>query len=134
MLATAFTFAGVSTAIRGWSGDAMVPGKHPMPGSPKIWMMVGQGPTPLVVGAGRVVWTFSLLYFFSSIFSLFLVDGPIYTEILSQRAFNQKQPGNLHSDKSPKRKSIPTLMGKHCRTLQLFLIQSHILHHTVNFI
>ena len=28
----------------GWSGDAMVLGKLPMPGRPTIWITVGQGP------------------------------------------------------------------------------------------
>ena len=36
----------------GWSGGAMVLGKLPVPGRPKIWIRVGQGPTALVVGAG----------------------------------------------------------------------------------
>ena len=43
----------------------MVLGKLPVPGRPTIWMKVGQGPIALAVGAGGVVWTFSL-----SIFSL----------------------------------------------------------------
>ena len=45
----------------------MVPGKLPVPGRPTIWIIVGQGPTALAVGAGDVVWTF----FLSSIISLF---------------------------------------------------------------
>ena len=38
----------------------MVLGKHPVPGRPTIWMIVGQGPIALAVGAGGggVVWTF----------------------------------------------------------------------------
>ena len=44
----------------------MVLGKLPVPGRPTIWMLVGQGPTMLAVGAVGVVWTFLL----SSIFSL----------------------------------------------------------------
>ena len=53
--------------IRGWSGGAMVLGKLPVPGRPTIWMIVGQGPIVLAVGAGGgVVWTFLL----SSILSL----------------------------------------------------------------
>ena len=51
---------------RVWSGGAMVLGKLPVPGRPTIWMIVGQGPTVLAVGAGGVVWTFLL----SSIFTL----------------------------------------------------------------
>ena len=49
----------------------MVPGKLPVPGRPTIWIIVGQGPTVLAVGAGGggVVWTF----FLSSIISLFLL-------------------------------------------------------------
>ena len=49
-----------------WSGGAMVLGKLPVPGHPTIWMIVGQGPIALAVGAGGGVWTFLL----SSIFSL----------------------------------------------------------------
>ena len=38
----------------------MVLGKLPVPGRPTIWMIVGQGPTALAIGAGRgVVWAFS---------------------------------------------------------------------------
>ena len=47
----------------------MVLGKLPVPGRPTIWMIVGQGPIALAIGAGRgggVVWTFLL----SSILSL----------------------------------------------------------------
>ena len=49
-----------------WSGGAMVLGKLPVPGRPTIWMIVGQRPIALAVGAGGVVWTFLL----SSILSL----------------------------------------------------------------
>ena len=44
----------------------MVLGKLPVPGRPTIWIIVGQGPTALAVGARGVVWTFLL----SSILSL----------------------------------------------------------------
>ena len=45
----------------------MVLGKLPEPGRPTLWMIVGQGPIALAVGAGRgFVWTFLL----SSILSL----------------------------------------------------------------
>ena len=40
--------------------------KLPVPGHPTIWMIVGQGPIALAVGAGGVVWDiFILLYLFS---------------------------------------------------------------------
>ena len=51
---------------RGWLGGAMVLGKLPVPGRPTIWIIVGQGPIALAVGAGGVVWTFLL----SSVLSL----------------------------------------------------------------
>ena len=44
----------------------MVLGKLPVPGRPTIWMIVGQGPIALAVGARGVVWTFLL----SSVLSL----------------------------------------------------------------
>ena len=64
--------------IRGWSGGAMVLGKLPVPGRPTIWMIVGQGPIALAVGAGRGLFGhfYSPLSFLSS-FSLSLGDGPI---------------------------------------------------------
>ena len=62
---------------RGWSGGAMVLGKLPVPGRPTIWMIVGQGPIALAVGAGGGgLDIFTLLYPFSS-FSLSLGDDPI---------------------------------------------------------
>ena len=55
----------------------MVLGKLPVPGRPTIWMIVGQGPIALAVGAsGGCFDIFTLLYPFSS-FSLSLGDGPI---------------------------------------------------------
>ena len=51
---------------RGWSGGAMVLGKLPVPGRPTIWMIVGQGPTALAVGAGGgCLDIFILIYPFS---------------------------------------------------------------------
>ena len=47
----------------------MVLSKLPVPGRPLTFIIVGQGPTALAVGAGGVIWTFSL----SSIISLFFL-------------------------------------------------------------
>ena len=73
----------VSVVYRGWSGGAMVLGKLLVPGRPTIWMIVGQGPIALVVGAScsRCGWGlfgrfYSPLSFLSS-FSLSLGDDPI---------------------------------------------------------
>ena len=55
----------------------MVLDKLPVPGRPTIWVIVGQRPTALAVGAGGgCLDIFTLLYPFSS-FSLSLGDGPI---------------------------------------------------------
>ena len=56
-----------------------------------VWMIVGQGPIALAVGAGGGLFGlfFSHLSFLFS-FSLSLGDGPIKTEILSQRAVKPK--------------------------------------------
>ena len=51
-----------------------------------LWKIVGHGPIALAVGAGGgCLDIFSLVYLFSFL-SLSLGDGPIYTEILFQRA------------------------------------------------
>ena len=56
----------------GWSGVAMVLGKLPVPGSLLIWIIVGQEPTALAVGADGFVWTFFSCLLFLSSFSLSL--------------------------------------------------------------
>ena len=52
-------------------------GKLPVPGRPTIWMIVGQGPIALAVGAGGGLFGhfYSPLYLLSS-FSLSLGDSP----------------------------------------------------------
>ena len=46
----------------------MVLGKLPVPGRPTIWIIVGQGPIALVVGAGGCCLDiFNLLYLFFSL-------------------------------------------------------------------
>ena len=79
-----FNFASHYWWGRGGSGGAMVLGKLPVPGRPTIWMLVGQGPVALAVGAVGSVWDiFTLLYPFSP-FSPSLGDGPILTKIVSK--------------------------------------------------
>ena len=54
------------TYVAGWSGSAMVLGKLPVPGRPTIWVIVGQGPIALAVGAGGgCLDIYTLLYPFS---------------------------------------------------------------------
>ena len=51
---------------RKWWGGAMVLVKLPVPGRPTIWMILGQGPIALAVGAGEgSLDIFTLLYPFS---------------------------------------------------------------------
>ena len=49
---------------RGWSDGAKMLGKLPVPGVLQIWIITGQVPIALAVGAGGVV-VFSLIYHFS---------------------------------------------------------------------
>ena len=69
----------------------MVLGKLPVPGRPTFWIIVGQGPIALAVGAGGGCLDifFSPLSFLSS-FSRSLGESPIYTDILSQSAVKPK--------------------------------------------
>ena len=59
----------VASPSWGWSGCAMVLGKLPVPGRPTIWMIVGQGPIVLAVGAGgSCLDIFTLLSLFSPLY------------------------------------------------------------------
>ena len=63
----------------------MVLGKLPVPGRPTIWIIVGQGPTALAVGAGGgCLDIFTLICPFSSL------SPKTKSEILSQRAAKHK--------------------------------------------
>ena len=82
----------------------MVLGKLPVPGRPTLWMTVRQGPIVLASRCGWVSFgNFTLILL--TILSLFLPlvqgDGPMYTEILPQRAVKPKttnQPTKHRSD------------------------------------
>ena len=67
----------------------MVLGKLPVPGHPTIWIIVGQGPTALAVGAGGgCLDIFTLIYPFSPLSPVpvlpYCLKGPL----------NPKQPTN----------------------------------------
>ena len=79
----------VTLTCSGWSVGAMALGEFPVPGRPTIWIIVGQGPTALAVGAVGFFLDIFTLSFLSSV-SLSLGDGPIQTEILSQRTIKAK--------------------------------------------
>ena len=71
---------------QGWSDEAMVLGKLPVPGRPTIWITVGQGPTALAVGAGGgCLDIFTLIYPFSPLSLLFLPLSPSLWEMARYR-------------------------------------------------
>ena len=59
------------------SGGAMVLGKLPGPGHPKVGMVVGQGPIALAVGVDEVLFEHFYCPHLFSPFSLSPGDGPI---------------------------------------------------------
>ena len=73
----------------------MVLGKLPAPGRPTIWMIVGQGPTVLAVGAGGgCLDIFTLVYPFSPL-SPFLWEMARYRlKYCLKGPLNPKQPTN----------------------------------------
>ena len=85
----------MSMVTRRSSGGAMVLGKLPVPGRPVlIWILVEQGPTALVVGAGG-----SCLDIFFSFIYLFCLFSPSVWEAARNRLkyclkgpLNPKQP------------------------------------------
>ena len=79
----------------GWSGGAMVLGKLPVPGRPTIWMIVGQGPIALAVGAGGgCLDIFTLLYLFSSISPSLWETARYRLKYCLKGPLNPKQPTN----------------------------------------
>ena len=77
--------------LGGWSGGAMVLGKLPVPGRPTY---LDYSRARAYCACSRCGWgvvgTFFLYLSFLSSFSLSLGDGPMSTEILSQRAAKPK--------------------------------------------
>ena len=73
----------------------MVLGKRPVPGRPTIWMIVGQGPIALAIGAGRgCLDILTLIYPFSPL-SLSLWETARYRLKYNLRGpLNPKQPTN----------------------------------------
>ena len=79
----------------GWSGGAMVLGKLPVPGRPTFWMVVGQGPIALAVGAdGGCLDILTLLYPFSPISPSLLETARYRLKYCLKRPLNPKQPTN----------------------------------------
>ena len=78
---------------RGWSGGAMVLGKLPVPGRPTVWMIVGQGPAALAVGAGGgCLDIFTLLYRFSPLSPSLWETARYRLKYCLKGPLNPKQP------------------------------------------
>ena len=81
--------------VRGWSGGAMVLGKLPVPGRPTIWMIVGQGPTVLAVGAGGgCLDIFTLIYLYSPLSPSLWETARYRLKYCLKGPLNPKQPTN----------------------------------------
>ena len=80
---------------RGWSGGAMVLGKLPVPGRPTVWMIVGQGPIALAVGAGGgCLDILTLLYPFSPLSPSLWETARYRLKYCLKGPLNPKQPTN----------------------------------------
>ena len=74
----------------------MVLGKLPVPGRPTIWMIVGQGPIALAVGAARgCLDIFTLLYLFSSLSPSLWETARYRLKYCLKGLLNPKQPTNI---------------------------------------
>ena len=90
-----FSFLSPSLWERGRSGDAMVLGKLPVPGRPAIWIIVGQGPIALAVGAGGgCLDIFTLLYPFSPLSPSLWETARYRLKYCLKGLLNPKQPTN----------------------------------------
>ena len=73
----------------------MVLGKLPVPGRPTIWMIVGQGPIVLAVGAGEGrLDIFTLVYPFSPLSPFFWETARYRLKYCLKGPLNPKQPTN----------------------------------------
>ena len=76
-------------------GGAMALGNLPVPGRPTIWMIVGQGPTALAVGAGgSCLDIFTLIYPFSALSPSLWETARYRLKYCLKGPLNPKQPTN----------------------------------------
>ena len=74
----------------------MVLGKLSVPGRPTVWIIVGQGPTVLAVGAdGCCLDIFTLIYSFSPLIPSLWETAQYRLKYCLKGPFNPKQPTNL---------------------------------------
>ena len=79
-----------------WSGRAKALGKLSVLGRPTSWVIVGQGPIALAVGAGGgCLVIFSLIYLFSFLSPSLCETARYRLKYCLKRPLNPKQPTNL---------------------------------------
>ena len=77
----------------------MALGNLPVPGRPTVWMIVGQGPTALTVGAGgSCLDIFTLLYPFSPLSPSLWETARYRLQYCLKGPLNPKQPTNQPSN------------------------------------
>ena len=97
-----FSVPSTSPPPWGWSDDAMVLGKLPVPGRPTIWVTVGQGPTALAVGAGGGrLDIFILVYPFSPLSPSLWETARYRLKYCLKGPLNQNQPTTSPHSPSP---------------------------------
>ena len=103
----------LSETSQGWSGGAMVLGKFPVPGRPTLLMIVGQGPTTLVVGAGGgCLDIFTLIYLFSPVSPSLWETAQYRLKYCLKGPLNPKQPINQPTETSRYRVWITVLKSE----------------------
>ena len=74
----------------------MVLGKLPVPGRPTVWMIVGQGPIALAIGAGGgCLGIFTLFYLFSPLSPSLWGTARYRLKYCLKGPLNPKQPTNF---------------------------------------
>ena len=91
----------ITQAFRGWSGGAKVLDKPPVPGCPTIWIIVGQGPIALAVGAGGgCLDIFTLLYPFFPVSPSLWEPARYRLKYCLKGPLSSKQPTNASFSRS----------------------------------
>ena len=101
----------------------MALGKLPVPGRPTIWMIVGQGPIALAVGAGGgCLDIFTLLYPFSPLSPSLWETARYRLKYCLKGSLNPKQPTNNQSFETKSLKLVDTIYGHRALLGNIFML------------